>query len=370
MSGIHKLTMPKFGLSMTEGKVEAWLIDEGDEIEPGMEVADVETEKISGSVEVPPGVSGILRRHVAQVGDVLPVGALLGVVAEPGVSDEEIEALVAEFQATFVPEEALEAGPAAQDVDVGGTRLRYIQVGEGDRAVVLLHGFGGDKDNWLFNLEPLADGRAVYALDLPGHGESDKRVADGSVEGLAATVVGFLDALGIETADLIGHSLGAAVAMAVAISAPTRVRSLALLAPAGLGREVNDEYLRGFVAAQSRRELKPHVEKLFADPALVTRDLLENLLRFKRLDGAQAALQTVLDGFVSEGAQSAVLAEDVVALGLPVLVVWGAEDQVIPAGHAGALGGKASVHVLPGRGHMVHMEGAGEVNRLLADHLS
>jgi len=133
---------------------------------------------------------------------------------------------------------------------------------------------------------------------------------------------------------------------------------------------VNIEYLHGFVAAQSRRELKPHVEKLFADPALVTRDLLENLLKFKRLDGAQAALQTVLDGFVSDGSQSAVLAEDVVALGLPVLVVWGADDQVIPAGQAGALGGKASVHVLPGRGHMVHMEAAGEVNRLLADHLS
>lgn len=370
MSEIHKLTMPKWGLSMTEGKVEAWLVDEGDEIEPGMEVADVETEKISGSVEVPPGVSGILRRQVAQAGDVLPVGALLAVVAEADVSDEEIDGVVAEFQASFVPEAAAEEGPAPQDVEVEGTRLRYIQVGEGDRTVVLLHGFGGDKENWLFNLEPLADGRTVYALDLPGHGESDKRVADGSVEGLAAKVLGFLDALGIEGADLVGHSMGAAVAMAVAVAAPTRVRSLALLAPAGLGREANAGYLRGFVAAQSRRELKPHVEKLFADPGLVTRELLENLLKFKRLDGAQAALQAVLDGFLSEGAQATILADRAAALGIPILVVWGAEDQVIPAGHAAALGGKATVHVLEARGHMVHMEAASEVNRLLADHLS
>src|SRR5437899_10651407 len=120
---IHKLTMPKFGLSMTEGKVEAWLVEEGGEIEPGMEVADIETEKISGSVEVPPGVSGILRRHVAGVGDVLPVGALLAVVAEAGVSDEDIDALVAEFQATFVPEEAAEEGPACQVVEVDGSRI-------------------------------------------------------------------------------------------------------------------------------------------------------------------------------------------------------------------------------------------------------
>jgi pyruvate dehydrogenase E2 component (dihydrolipoamide acetyltransferase) len=369
VSEIHKLTMPKWGLSMTEGKVEAWLVDEGGEIEPGMEVADVDTDKISGSVEVPPGVAGILRRQVARTGDVLPVGALLAVVAEASVPDEEIEALIAEFQSTFVPEAAAEEGPAPQDVEVGGTRLRYVQVGDGDGRVVLLHGFGGDKDTWLFNLEPLAEGRTVYALDLPGHGESDKRVADGSVAGLAATVAGFLDALGIERADLVGHSMGAAVAMAVAVAAPTRVRSLALLAPAGLGQEANVEYLRGFVAAQSRRELKPHVEKLFADPALVTRDLLENVLKFKRLDGAQAALATVLDGFLAGDSQAAVLAEQVAALDIPILVVAGADDQVIPAGHAAALGGKAEVQVLEGRGHMVHMEAAGEVNRLLADHL-
>lgn len=370
MSQIHKLTMPKWGLSMTEGKVEAWLVEEGGEIEPGMEVADVDTDKISGSVEVPPGVTGILRRQVGRTGDVLPVGALLGVVADAGVPEEEIEALIAEFQSTFVPEAAAEEGPAGQDVEVGGVRLRYVAVGEGDRRVVALHGFGGNKDNWLFNLDTLAEGRTVYALDFPGHGESDKRVTDGSVAGLAATVAGFLDALGIDTVDLVGHSMGAAVAMAVAVAAPGRVRSLALMAPAGLGQEANADYLRGFVSAQSRRELKRHVEKLFADPALVTRDMLENLLKFKRLDGAQAALQTMLDGFLSGDNQASVLAEPVAALGIPVLVVAGAEDQVIPAGHGAALGGKAAVHVLPGKGHMIHLEAAGEVNRLLAEHLA
>jgi pyruvate dehydrogenase E2 component (dihydrolipoamide acetyltransferase) len=250
---IHTLTMPKWGLSMTEGKVEAWLVAEGDAIEPGMEVTDVDTGKISGSVEVPPGMTGVLRRQVAATGEVLPVGALLAVVADAGVADADIEALVAEFQASFVPEEAAEEGPTPQDVEVGGQRLRYVRVGDGERAAVLLHGFGGDKDTWLFNLDALAEGRTVYALDLPGHGESSKEVTDGSVAGMATVVAGVLEALSIDRADLVGHSMGAAVAMALAVAHPERVRSPALLAPAGLGQAANVEYLRGFVAAQSRR---------------------------------------------------------------------------------------------------------------------
>jgi pyruvate dehydrogenase E2 component (dihydrolipoamide acetyltransferase) len=93
-SSIHTLTMPKWGLSMTEGKVEGWLVAEGDAIEPGMEVADVDTGKITGSVEVPPGMTGVLRRQVAATGEVLPVGALLAVVADASVADADIEALV------------------------------------------------------------------------------------------------------------------------------------------------------------------------------------------------------------------------------------------------------------------------------------
>ena len=75
---------------------------------------------------------------------------------------------------------------------------------------------------------------AVHALDLPGHGASDKDVGDGSLAALADVVVGFLDALGISRAHLVGHSLGGAVVAAVARSAPEKVASLTLLAPVGL----------------------------------------------------------------------------------------------------------------------------------------
>ena len=132
----------------------------------------------------------------------LPVGALLGVFAPESVSDEAVDAFITEFQANYVPPppEEGETGPAYQWADVGSYKLRYSKVGEAGPAVILIHGFGGDLGNWLFNQEPLAAQAQVYALDLPGHGQSSKAIADGSVTGLAQVIGGFMDAVSISRA--------------------------------------------------------------------------------------------------------------------------------------------------------------------------
>jgi len=365
-AAVQKLGMPKWGLSMTEGRLVGWLADEGAEVAVGDEVAEVETEKINGVVESP--AAGVLRRRVASVGDVIPVGGLLGVIASADASEAEVDAFIADFEATFVPGEAEEdAGAEPETVEVSAGTLRFLRQGEeSGEPLVLLHGFGGDLNNWLFNAEPLSAARAVYALDLPGHGGSVKDVGDGDLDALVAAVREFLDAQGISRAHLAGHSMGALVAAALALEDGDRVASLALFAPAGFGPEIDAEYVEGFVAASGRRDLKPVLQRLFADPDLVTRQMVDDVLKYKRLDGVREALEALARSLFPSGSQARVVAAELEAgYSGPVLVVWGERDAIIPPAHAAAAPSRAETHVLPDVGHSPHMEAAGDVNRLL-----
>ena len=368
---IRAIVMPKWGLAMEEGLLVAWHAAEGAEVGAGDELADIETTKITNVFESPAG--GVLRRRVVGEGETVPVGALLAVVADPVVPDAEIEAFIERFQSDFVvrAEEAAAEAPSPETVEVDGRPVGYLDMGEGEGApLVLVHGFGGDLNNWMFNQVALAEQRRVIALDLPGHGASFKEVGSGGLASLAGAVAGLLDALEIERAHLAGHSLGGAVVMALALDQPARVASLSLLAPAGLGPEINGAYIDGFIAATRRKEMKALVGNLFARPELVTRDLVEALLRYKRLDGVEGALRAIADALFPEGRQAAVLRNPLAALSPPVQVIWGREDRIIPPAQAEGLPATARVHLLDGIGHMVHMEAAGEVNRLLLDFMA
>ncbi len=362
MSEIKPITMPKWGLAMEEGVLARWAVEEGAEIAAGQEIMDIETTKIANVFESP--VAGVLRKKVVSDGETVPVGALLGVVADQNVADAEVEKFVGDFLESFKPAEAGESGaPAAETIEAGGRTIRRLKAGpEEGTPILMLHGFGADLGGFMFNHGDLAADRPVHAIDLPGHGGSTKDVGEGTIEALAEAVLAYMDAAEIEAAHLIGHSLGGAIAVEIAASAPGRVTALTLVAPAGLGAEIAQDFIDGFIAESRARKLRPVIEMLVADPGLVTADMVEDVLKFKRLDGALDALKTIAAANFSGGMQKASMREKLGNVSAPVQVIWGEEDRVLSAKHAEGLPEKVKVVRVKGAGHIPHMEKAADIN--------
>ncbi|MBO6782534.1 MAG: acetoin dehydrogenase dihydrolipoyllysine-residue acetyltransferase subunit [Alphaproteobacteria bacterium] len=363
---IRKLTMPKWGLQMQEGTVVEWLAPEGSDIAQGEEIVEVETEKVNNAYEAP--FPGRLRRHVAAVGQTVPVGGLIAVVAPESVSDAQIDAFVAGFDADFVPEADEGETATPQTVTIDGRDINYLDIGTGDGApLVLVHGLCADLNGWMFNHPVLAAGRRVVALDLPGHGASSKDVGDGDVAFFADTLANFLAELDIGRAHLVGHSMGGAISIAFALDNRDRVRSLSLIAPAGLAGDINGGFLAEMIGAEKRRGARLALSQLVDDADLVSRDMIEQFLRYKRTDGVPEALAVIAAANFDGDTQKTVLADRLGAIDIPVMCIWGDKDQVIPPAHSDKLPAGATVHRFENVGHLPQMEKAAQVNALLAE---
>ncbi|MGI9451936.1 MAG: acetoin dehydrogenase dihydrolipoyllysine-residue acetyltransferase subunit [Geminicoccaceae bacterium] len=362
---IEPIVMPKWGLAMQEGMVAEWHIEPGAEVAAGQEIMDIETSKIANVYESP--VTGTFRKIVVQNGETVPVGALLGVVAPESVSDADVDAFAQEFIDNFDWDAATsDTGPEPETIEADGIRLRYLQMGDGGGApLIFIHGYGGDLNNWMFNQEALAAEQTTYALDLPGHGGSTKAVGDGSLDEFTSAVLAFMDAKTIEKAHLVGHSMGGATALALAADKSDRVASATLIAPAGLGSEINMDYINGFIEQKRAKKLRAVLELLVADPNAITTEMVDEVIKFKRLDGVGPALEKLRDGLMPGGTQGTDLRASLSTLAAPAQVIWGREDKVLPASHADGLPDTIAVTMFDNTGHMPHMEKAADVNELI-----
>lgn len=226
------------------------------------------------------------------------------------------------------------AALSRRTVCVGDIEWPYLDGGKATaEPVVLVHGFGGDKDNWTLYAPYLTPHHRVICPDLPGFGESDRSVdRDYCVEAQARRLCEFLDALGIERCHLAGNSMGGFIALRFALDFPGRLASLTLLDNAGVAGANTSELQRAIERRENPLVLKTmaDVERLLAFvyrkppfmPRQFKRVLLEDALANERV------LEKVFWTLASEGIVG-VLNARLGEVRVPTLIVWGRHDQLI-----------------------------------------
>ena len=261
-------------------------------------------------------------------------------------------------------------------VRVGGHAIAYQEAGPADgRVVVLLHGLASDADTWDKAIGLLArSGLRVLAVDLLGHGASDKPDSEYLLDDFAESLAGFMDALGVTSATLCGHSFGGAIAMFFGTRYPDRVERVVLVSAGGLGREVHP-VLRAAALRVAPRVLQaamsPRMRRLYARPGLhrvlrLTPDNVANLRRAGRAlstaEGQAAFFASVRGVIAPSGQRTASAAMREFAERVPMLLVWSEDDPVIPLAHARAHAERAKPYsklvIFPSRGHEPHRRNA------------
>lgn len=257
-----------------------------------------------------------------------------------------------------------------QYVRLHGHRRAYVKTGTGP-AILLLHGMACDHTTWAPVIEKLAENHTVIAPDLLGHGLSDKPRADYSIGGYANGMRDLLTVLGIDRATVVGHSLGGGVAMQFAYQFPERTDRLVLVAPGGMGPEVTmlirAVTLPGFHGAvgvitlpglrQAATALLRAAARL---PHPAARDLEEiaAMVEALRDPKARRALRHVVRACVDIRGQVITMVDRAyLTEALPMCVIWGADDPVIPSAHAETvreIAKSARVELVEHAGHFPH----------------
>jgi pimeloyl-ACP methyl ester carboxylesterase len=252
-----------------------------------------------------------------------------------------------------------------------------LRSGTGD-PLVLLHGFAAESNSWrpfsqaLMRVVDPALG--MLAVDLPAHGKSTGQAAGSLEEMVAALEQTLLDA-GITRCHLVGHSFGGALALATAaMTAATtsrlQVSSLTLLAPAGLGPESNGPFIRGVTQATQRASLAAWLKQLFADPAHMDEGFVATAAQQLARAEVRERLGVVAERFFPDGTQMLDLRHLFSDLPMPVRVVWGQQDRILPVRHADGLPGHVAVHRFAGVGHLPYVEAQAEVARVVAQNIA
>ena len=419
-----EVILPKVDMDMTHGTLAVWHVAEGETVTKGAPLFDIETDKAAMEVEAP--ATGRLAAVTAKPGDKLAVGSVIALIlaegevaapavsaAAPAISAPQVTTPPATIEAAAVPSLAIaspatsapRATPAARDAarktglvlaDITGTgplgRIQRDDVptrvhapemtphgwtpqpgplnirrrkGDGP-TLIMLHGFTADNQSWGPLEKAIGPGPALIRIDLPCHGKSPLR----RITGFAALARMMVEAFDEATGDgdpvhLIGHSLGGALAIAIADIRPRRVASLNLIAPAGLGPEIDAATLQGIARATKAESLAPWLRRLTANPDIISDSYAEAAMRARSNAAMRAAQTDMAEAILADGTQTFDVQAALQRLTAPTKIIWGRQDRIIPCRHATSQRTDAAIHLLDGAGHIPQMECPDRVARVI-----
>lgn len=423
-----EIIMPKVDMDMETGRIAAWHVQEGASVAKGDPIFDIETDKAAMEVEAP--ADGTLHHPVPEGAEVpigAPVGWLYAegeeVGAPPGEEtptqevppkapdgerkSEPAKAPSAASEAVAVADQdkpratpkarklARDAGIDLATLDGTGPRGRIQAAdvavleeeprklaapagfkdepgplsvirskGGTGMPVVLIHGFANEAAAWS-PIEAHLSERPLIRIELPCHGKSPKRRLTCFAD-LVSDVRRAFDDLDLQCAQLVGHSLGGAVALAIADTRASRVDSLTLIAPAGLGPDINGAVLDGIGRATRAESLGPWLRQLVADETVITDRYVRAAMMARKDPDLRAAQMAMADTLFPDGTQAFDLRPALGRIAMPARIIWGKRDAIIDWRHALAAPGHIALHLFDGLGHLPHMEAPDAIGQCIA----
>ncbi|BBX10020.1 alpha/beta fold hydrolase [Mycolicibacterium aichiense] len=269
-------------------------------------------------------------------------------------------------------------------LDLHGDQVAYLDEGQGD-VVLLLHGMAGSSQTWRQMIRPLSRRYRVIAPDLPGHGSSDKPRSDYSLGAFAVFLRDLLDELGVTHATVVGQSLGGGIAMQFVYQHPDYCRRLILMNSGGLGPDVGwtlrllsapgAELIMPIIAPPPVLAVGEKVRSWFGKAGIQSprgAEIWSAYSSFADAQTRQAFLRTLRSVVDYRGQAVSALNRLHVAT-IPVMVIWGDQDAIIPVEHAYSAHETrpdVRLEVLTGVGHFPQVERPMEVVELIDDFIA
>ena len=414
---------PKVSLEMQTGRIARWLVEDGATVTAGQVIFEIDNDKAAVEIEspfagtlhhlVPEGAEVEVGAEVARIltaGETAqpdapptafstsaPASAPASAGAMPAAASDRPERARLPNPTPLARRIAREKGLEIDNLTGTGPRGRvqksdvlsqlsaiakapaspipsttaamltavWLRRGEG-MPVVLLHGYSADLNNWRGLFAGARAGFPVLALDLPAHGASPRAVP-ADADALCGQVEATLAAHTSGPVVRAGHSFGGAIAARLAARGNIDIRALALFAPAGLGAEIDDAFTRGILRAQSAVSLRPWLERLVHDPATISDAFVKAVAAQRQDEGLTSAMSAFADRFFPDGTQILSVRQDLAQLRIPMRVIFGRQDRILPFATTRDLPPAVALHGLNACGHLPHLEHPDLSLRLLSE---